>query len=445
MDISTRICHLLVTILFSPETERRKKEEQRETQTSRHQRRKAIMSDNLTPTQTPMTELNSVFETIIEPKGEWNGWNEFARSGYFRRETVRGLQLSNLQTPIHRMFGRDKFPEEDFDYEVMETALRLTPQFLIACLPVFYSILEGSTFQTGEVDDQGEPMWYFVDPSETLTEEQTNEVWTWIDKWSDKVNFVLPRASRGEEAVPGDASCTPQYETDLWPECPGCGSEIRISLGLYNMLLQASYSPDDIILNQWAAFYFAIAIIHELGHAAVNATQPTDWSIDLCCLGEKGHTVEMGFEVQSWLFGGVIPWVRLPYRPHIVDENTGRESLLDKILDARTYPCPSTTAIYKAEFGFDIKTWGGHKGVILSWNVSFAHIAKMLRNEFWTGEYQGLGRKALWFDKITGYRLDEVTWEPVRGNEHIPEGYWADENGLLRKIGTEGVIQPTET
>lgn len=175
--------------------------------------------------------------------------------------------------------------------------------------------------------------------------------------------------------------------------------------------------------------------MHELAHAAVFAMVRPNQDDSNFYVGSC-KTVEDGYESQAWLFGGVVPdygfFVRSPY----VSEASGTASRIQSMLTLLQYPCPAKSSNYDA-FGYDLKTRGGEIGLVLRWNAPFPHVNQFFQDDFWQGEYKRLGRRALFFEKSTGYFFDPETNAAVLPHpsetQDVPKDYWVDRNGLVRK------------
>lgn len=194
----------------------------------------------------------------------------------------------------------------------------------------------------------------------------------------------------------------------LGPGLNGTGSTIRLSRDTYHGLLQSQENPGDIVNQQWAAFHLAITIVHELGHAAMNATLTIDLILGAnVFVGETAQTIEVGFELESWLFDGVT-LERLPLSERLyVDGDSCQSSALTGMLVAVQYPCAAKSRSYHA---CRMAHQDNDQSLQTIWNVSFLHIHQMFRDDSWRHKYRKLGRGALAVERKTAYQFAFEGW-----------------------------------
>ncbi|KAK4494451.1 hypothetical protein PRZ48_014749 [Zasmidium cellare] len=367
---------------------------------------------------------------------------QFNSSGFLQGEALSGLVPTNFTFEMHKIFGRDKFSDDDVDYGKLELSLRMASALLMAAIPIFHTILVVGPKDTNKMTDDGKPIYQFPDPVEVLSADEVYTTWRRLDQMASGISFYI--AGTEEHDI---AWCVRLLANDgsLGPDLKGSGSTINIGKGLYDSVVKSFDDETDIINQQASAFNLATTLIHELTHAAINASTPYFHSI--CSvqyyLGESACTTEVGFETEAWLYGGVIPCLAIGGVEEYYNRDTGKWSHLNHLLTATEYPCPTRTALY-ANHPIKLYVRRGMKPTEIIWNVSFLHIHQLFQDELWTDFFPHYGRKVLRFAKATGFRflvrsgkneLTPVLWD-TDGVIDLP-GHYVDKTGMIRKQGDQ--------
>lgn len=140
----------------------------------------------------------------------------------------------------------------------------------------------------------------------------------------------------------------PEWEGGYAPDLPGCPCAIAIGDEAYQQILDDNDSSD-IVKREHGYFQLASTLIHELTHAVVDAATPAHLRGANFYMGEDGNTNEHGFEMEAYLFGGVIPGTHYPFAKSYYDADRKTWSSFGKLITLVDYPCPAKIALYENE------------------------------------------------------------------------------------------------
>lgn len=367
--------------------------------------------------------------------------SEFSRSGFIQRETLTGLQKTEssfLNGQICMIFHPSRFPSE-YDHARLTTALRLATEMLLVALPFFHAMFSYDKVKPN-LDPQYVGRWMFPEPLDTLTSEQEKFTWARLMEMGKHLRYAL----RGRDGDGVSASTLPRYEHGVTLDLglKGTGTNLFITQSMYNALLHAQSDPSDIIRQQTGEFIFATTLVHELVHAGFFASVPVQYHGLRFFVGENGQTTEHGYELEVWLFGGVIPEPACftKYR-YYHDHDRGRPSQLSGMLVVTQWPCPSRCLMYQKS-GMPVAVRGDLARVEVVWNARFSDFNNFFQDSFWKEDVCSQGRKALFFPQETACRFqprgDAETRQPLARTlpferMGVPRGYFVDGLGLVRR------------
>lgn len=227
----------------------------------------------------------------------------FYASRFMKKEptTSAVLQLGRLSNEIHPLFDKGRFctsEEGGIDYRVIEQPARLVNRFLESeeAFAFFKTTLLPEGFWQNPKDQRD---WAVQYASRIIPADKNEQ-----GKIQAFLNDVADNTVWTVKDVPGCEAVTDQVgKKDVQlPECPyGHKSIIQISKIKYDALASAHSRGDDVPLLLTLRFEFAVMLTHEVAHAAHNFRFG---KLDHEPAFGKAGVAELGFELESCLFGG---------------------------------------------------------------------------------------------------------------------------------------------
>ena len=224
---------------------------------------------------------------------------ELSCAGLYRSQHPPTIE-SDLSNDLHPLFADDRFFLGDsFDLSKTLTARRFASRLIAtpSLLPFWHTIFFTKKLRIMEVDSKGAPQHVLEEPPETLTATQAAKTKEMLQLLAGHVTFRT-RSSKD----PGTrACCTRDRRDSVQSVLPGSTSRIDITHKLLEDLLETQASDPATCAR--ATFMFGVTLVHEVTHAAMNATQRLH-GCDNFFFGES-TAAEEGLEMESRAFGGL--------------------------------------------------------------------------------------------------------------------------------------------
>lgn len=266
-----------------------------------------------------------------------------------------------------------------------------------------------------------------------LTQAQKDLTWSRLGELIEGTQFKVAE-------MKSDGMC--EMATNQHSDFPGRGSIISISKQNIDKANKA-FADRNHMLHQYWMFYIAYTLLHELGHAMTFLALPIGYQ-GKCFLGH-GLTSEIGFEIQSRVFGGIF------------DQETGSASSPDPLkhlefrLVQRDWPNPHTLDLYRLDPDLEeiLLRVPEPQRTIPSWKVNFSYINQMFQDTYWatpTNTLQFYRRTGVLVTALTlepvgdgwGARLQRVDPDDPNAPGYVPRGFVYERSGLIRRAHTDG-------
>ncbi|CAK3870174.1 Hypothetical predicted protein [Lecanosticta acicola] len=371
-------------------------------------------------------------------------------SKFYAVQDFYGLRAASLTNAIHPLFRRSNFQSSLFDYEKLETTLRLASNLLEVALPVFHCIFFSPPVPFAD-EGEGRDSGFFPRPLDVLTTRQVKRTRAALAEFTGNILF-------GIADIEGcHANC--EYYDSPDKQIRGCKylkgyrSQINIGQPLYEQVLAAWEHPNDILGHHWHSFQLAVTLVHEVTHAGVAAGTPEVFQYDGFILGDCSRS-EPGLALEEWLFGGTFsasPSNRPRYR---LD---GIPSKLDSLIAYTEGPDPAALTAYQHAGDKIYVRPGSLPEVVVKWTADLEFISNLFQDAFWNEETRKPRRKALRPRMTIGVRMSLdlgqkcfVPFPPIGVVDNVtamPEGYSLDECGMLyaTQPGSQSILQAAET
>ena len=285
---------------------------------------------------------------------------------------------NSLTNEIHPIFRRSNFRDgfEGFRYDAIAPALQLASRFLAlgGLIPFWHALLYSKDYERGEPNHKGYDTVYFGRP--VLTRQQHNQTLKRLLALAECVTFCRHDGEVSGCSFVGITSTLPEKAPMLFI---GNKSKIAFPQTTLDLVYYGSR------LNyQWWQFDFAVTLIHELAHAAVNEARLGLFGAnDSIFVGPDAKTDEVGLELERELFGG-----RVSFETQ-APATEGAKPRMMVVL--REWPNSATLAAYTMDESDRIFTREGVEvtGYSKMWKIDKDYISSMFFDESWEGENEG--------------------------------------------------------
>ncbi|SMR43094.1 unnamed protein product [Zymoseptoria tritici ST99CH_1E4] len=302
-------------------------------------------------------------------------------------------------------------------------AIDLYLHILGYALPIFHTLIHREPTLHPREDSSKPRVWLYPEPLMTLSVAQKVHTWTYLDRIGESIEWVVGKeCTDGPEMPDGRTTRRGDLPPMLDAGLLGYRSTIMTAPRLIDPVEDARRA-DKFEDEKWHQFRLATLWLHEMSHAVQNAVLPCQMGIGRqhIFLGPDSRTSELGFEVESKVFGGLL-----------------RRSF-DAEATLREWPDPERLQLYQGKIETRGPTECLTRDWLVLWLVERTHWERTFDKSFWAEDLMMGNSTALQLDRAVGISYVFAT----RGNlseREIPtsekelEGYERrSENVYVRK------------
>ena len=323
---------------------------------------------------------------------------------FFDEERLSGLSGSCLTNDIPRYLKLSNWEDDQDDSpKYAAQAFRLVDRTLQQSLPIWHAILCGGPVPCSPSPPRGNKnTWVqFREPRKSLNAQEINDTECKLEEMLEMTTFYVLADIPGN---PGGRT-SPRADRKM-TKLPGLGCSIGIR-SFYFEQLGLKEVKENPLRSLYYNFIVASNILHELAHAAVLAAVPEDMRATTGSggnghLGFSSHCSEIGFEMESRLWGGIMS-TRTIKREDLKREHvcysTSENHAFGSAIVLRDWPDAPMVDRYGPN---KVSVRRKVKPVRNIWRVSFHWLQKLFRDDFWQSLDTGSDQDSLQMPKMLG-------------------------------------------